>query len=133
MSGHSGLNGQDRLEDVLREALAARADTVGAGDLRPARPPSSSGVPRRHRLRPAVLTALGLAAAIAAAVFLVNGASHRSHDPSVVPSVPSVSPDGSTGPTTSPSAEPAAPAPAPSPSGNADERPGPGLTGAAPR
>ncbi|GHB70277.1 hypothetical protein GCM10010377_71240 [Streptomyces viridiviolaceus] len=133
MSGQTGYHGPDRLEEVLREALAARADTVGAGDLRPARPPSSSGVPRRHRLRPAVLAAVGLVAAVAVAVLLVHGAGERSRGPSVVPAGPSVSPTGGSGPTASPSPGTATPAPAPPPSGSPAERSGPGPTGAAAR
>ncbi|AEW99882.1 hypothetical protein SCATT_p16890 (plasmid) [Streptantibioticus cattleyicolor NRRL 8057 = DSM 46488] len=134
MSGRSGPHGPDRLEEVLREALAARADSVGAGDLRPARPPSPAGVPRRHRLHPAVLAAVGLAAVVAAAVFLVHGAADRSRGPSVVPAGPSASPsDGPRRPTASPGPGTAAPVPAPPPSGSRVEPPGPRFTGAAPR
>lgn len=133
MSGQSGPHGTDRLEDVLREALAARAATISAGDLRPAQPPSSTGVQRRHRLRPAAATAVvGLAAAVAAAVFLMLGTDERPRDPSVVPAGPSISPTGDPSPTASPGRKTSAPVPAP-PSAGPAERSGPALPEVAPR
>ncbi|MDX3236959.1 hypothetical protein PV392_15000 [Streptomyces sp. ME03-5709C] len=135
MSGRIRPSYPEGLEDLLREALAARADTVGAGDLRPALPPSPRGVPRWRGLRRTVPAALGLtAAAVAAvaAVILVHGANGGRPDPSVVPAGPSVSSTGSPDPTASPTSRTAGPAPAPT-SGSAAERSGPALPGAAPR
>ncbi|WP_329189569.1 hypothetical protein [Actinacidiphila glaucinigra] len=132
MSARTGPGGTDRLEDVLREALAARAAGVGAGDLRPARPPSSAGV-RRHWLRTAAATAaVALAAAVAAAFLLGLGTHERPRDPSVVPAGPSVSPTGAPGPTASPGRKTSAPVPAP-PSAGPAERSGPVRPEVAPR
>ncbi|MDX3095091.1 hypothetical protein PV703_04075 [Streptomyces sp. ME01-24h] len=132
MSGRIRPPYPEGLEELLREALAARADTVGAGDLRPALPPSAHGVPRWRGLRRTVPAALGLAAAAAAVVILVHGANGGRPDPSVVPAGPSVSSTGSPSSTASPTPRTVGPAPAPT-SSSAAERSGPALPGAAPR
>ncbi|WP_053846517.1 hypothetical protein [Streptomyces sp. NRRL B-24085] len=91
----------DSIEDRLREALAARADTVELGHLRPARLPAT---PPRWRLplRRTAIVLLGVAAAAACALFAVtNGSSDR-------PVRPGVTPPHSVSPSTSPA--PASPA-----------------------
>ncbi|WP_269856010.1 hypothetical protein [Streptomyces sp. RPT161] len=69
------------IEERLRAALAARAHSVGPGDLRPLRPPTTTVPPRRLVLRRALLGALALAA-VAALVFLtVRGGQSRPTEP----------------------------------------------------
>lgn len=116
----------DGLEELLTQALAARTDTVGAGDLRPALPPWQRDAPRWRGLRRAVPTALGLAAAVAAVVILVHGVNGGPPDPSVGPAGPSVSPTGSPSPLPSPRTSGPPPVP---PSSSPVERSGAELPG----
>jgi len=99
MSG--GRIRHEAIEDRLREALAARAHTVEPGHLRPARPPAT---PTRWRLplRRTAIVLLGLAAAVAFALFTVTNDSPDS------PVRPAVTPSHSASP--SPSPAPASPA-----------------------
>ncbi|MEU1707506.1 hypothetical protein ABZ478_19105 [Streptomyces sp. NPDC005706] len=103
-----------RVEERLRAALAARAQSVGPADLRPPRPPSAA---TRSRPLPVRRIAAGLLAlaAVAALVFLTV------RDDRPRPAEPARSPRPTTGtpspvPTTAPPS-PAPPSPArPSPS-----------------
>ncbi|GHE06586.1 hypothetical protein [Streptomyces alanosinicus] len=61
------------LEERLRAALAARAQSVGPGDLRPLRPPTDAVRPRRLVLRRVVVGVLALAAMAALVFFSVRG------------------------------------------------------------
>jgi len=91
----------EAIEDRLREALAARANTVDLGHLRPARLPAR---PRRWSLplRRTAIVLLGLAAAAACALFAVTNGSSDS------PVRPAGTPPHSVNPPTSPA--PASPA-----------------------
>ncbi|GHI03605.1 hypothetical protein AQI88_35715 [Streptomyces cellostaticus] len=59
------------VEERLRAALAARAQSVGPADLRPLHPPAGSARPRRAHLRRVAVGLLALAA-VAALVFFVT-------------------------------------------------------------
>lgn len=76
----------EAIEHRLREALAARADIVGLGHLRPARLPARPR-PWSLPLRRAAIVMLGLAAAAACAFFAVtNGTSDSPIRPASTPS-----------------------------------------------
>ncbi|GGX03371.1 hypothetical protein GCM10010383_37070 [Streptomyces lomondensis] len=95
----------EAIEQRLREALAARADTVDSGQLRPALLPAA---PSRWSLplRRTALVLLGLAAAAACALFAVTNSTSDS------PARPAGTPPHSVNPPTSPApASPASQAP----------------------
>ncbi|MFF7236220.1 hypothetical protein [Streptomyces collinus] len=76
------------VEERLRAALAARAQSVGPADLRPLRPPAASGRPHGTVLRRTALGLLALAA-VAALVFLaVRGGPDRPAPPAHRPRPP---------------------------------------------
>jgi hypothetical protein len=107
-------SGDGPLELLLREALAARADQVGAHDLRPAEPPSR----RVRRLRPvhAAVLPLGLAAAVT--IGLVGFGSSTVADRTKPAPAASIPAGHSAAPTPSPSPS-GSPAPSPSTSTSA--------------
>ena len=105
------------VEERLRAALAARANTVGPADLRPQRPPSAAPHARRRLplppfplpLRGAVVSLLALAA-VGALVFFTL------HDTRTRPAEPAHSPRPTvTTPTPVPSGMPVTPVASPSP------------------
>lgn len=106
----------EAIEQRLREALAARADTVEAGHLRPARLPTTPRL-RHPPLRRTAVVLLGLAAVIACVLFAV--ANRTSHNP--VP--PAGTPPHSVNPPATPA--PASPADPVQPPEGADPGQGP--------
>ncbi|MFC9280733.1 hypothetical protein [Streptomyces collinus] len=80
--------GTAAVEERLRAALAARAQSVGPADLRPLRPPAATGRPRAVVLRRTAASLLALAA-VAALVFLaVRGGPDRPAEPAHRPRPP---------------------------------------------
>lgn len=91
--GSGGLP-PDPLEQRLRDALRARADSVGLHALRPAAPPTGPArlfrLPVVHRVRRTALALLVVAAAVIGVLFV---AAHPWREAPVGPArVPSVSP-----------------------------------------
>ncbi|MCG6494531.1 hypothetical protein [Kitasatospora sp. A2-31] len=114
--------GESPMEQLLREAMNARAAQITAHDLRPADPPSR----RMRRLRPVYLAAVpafALAAALAVGVLNFRAddvAEHRTPDPAATVTTSPASPS----PTATASPSPTATASgSPSPSATADDEP----------
>ncbi|AKN74078.1 hypothetical protein QR97_34045 [Streptomyces sp. PBH53] len=98
------------VEERLRAALAARADSVGPADLRPLRPPAGAVRSRRVLVRRVVAGVLVLAAAAVLVFFSVRGG-----PPAPRPAEPARSPHPPTG----------SPSPVPSPVSPSAARPSP--------
>ncbi|MEV0909084.1 hypothetical protein [Streptomyces hokutonensis] len=83
----------DSVEQRLRDALRARADSVDLSALRPAVPPTARPRFRLTALRPVRRTALALLVVAAAVVGILFAATHLDHRTPVGPArPPSVSP-----------------------------------------
>ncbi|MFG3051262.1 hypothetical protein ACGFZP_09975 [Kitasatospora sp. NPDC048239] len=110
--GDGAGSGESPMEQLLREAMSARASSITAHDLRPAEPPNR----RVRRLRPVYLAAVPMFALAAALAFgLLNfradtvADQDRSPNPAATLSAsPSPTAEPTPGPTASPSAEPTA-------------------------
>ncbi|MFF5013213.1 hypothetical protein [Streptomyces sp. NPDC001165] len=85
------------VEERLRAALAARAQSVGPADLRPLRPPTGAVRPRRVLVRRVAVGLLALAAVAALVFFTVRGGPPHPAEParSPRPSIGTPSPDPS--------------------------------------
>ncbi|MET8583707.1 hypothetical protein ABZX39_22975 [Streptomyces collinus] len=80
--------GTTAVEERLRAALAARAQSVGPADLRPLRPPAATARPRRAVLRRTAVGLLALAAAAALVFLAVRGGPDRPAEPAHRPRPP---------------------------------------------
>ncbi|MFE6159860.1 hypothetical protein ACFQ7F_13220 [Streptomyces sp. NPDC056486] len=104
--GHGPGPGQELLEDRLRDALDARARTVGPDSLRRATPPSEQ-VGRRSPVRVTALTLLALAAALACVLLALGWVERQGGEAPVEPAHPHER-------TTRPPSQAPSPVPAPS-------------------
>ncbi|WP_432026079.1 hypothetical protein [Streptomyces sp. 1222.5] len=77
-----------RVEERLRAALAARAESVGPADLRPLAPPPRAVRSTRVLLRRAAVGILALAAVAALVFFTVRGGPDRPAEPARPPRPP---------------------------------------------
>ncbi|MEU9989347.1 hypothetical protein AB0E10_21640 [Streptomyces sp. NPDC048045] len=77
-----------QVEERLRAALAARAQSVGPADLRPLPPPTAALRPRRVTARRVVVSLLALAAVAALVFFTVHGGPARPAEPARSPQPP---------------------------------------------
>ncbi|MFF2042973.1 hypothetical protein ACFVVX_21355 [Kitasatospora sp. NPDC058170] len=127
--GDGAGSGESPMEQLLREAMSARASTITAHDLRPAEPPSR----RVRRLRPVYLAAVPMFALAAALAFgLLNfradtvADQDRSPNPAATLSAtPSPTTEPTPGPSPSPTTEPTpGPTPSPTATGTATGEPG---------
>ncbi|MFC8127073.1 hypothetical protein [Streptomyces sp. NPDC057302] len=107
--GHGPGPGQELLEDRLRDALDARARTVGPDSLRRATPPSEQ-VGRRFPVRATALSLLALAAALACVLLALGWVERQGGEAPVEPAHPHER-------TTRPSSQAPSPPPSPAPSG----------------
>ncbi|MFF8423674.1 hypothetical protein ACF07Y_00735 [Streptomyces sp. NPDC016566] len=73
------------VEELLRAALAARAQSVGPADLRPLRPPTGAARPRRVPVRRVTVALLALAAVAALVFFTVRGGPAHPAEPARSP------------------------------------------------
>ncbi|MFI9802928.1 hypothetical protein ACIHEJ_00865 [Streptomyces sp. NPDC052301] len=73
------------VEERLRAALAARADSVGPAELRPLRPPAGAVRSRRVALRRVVVGVSALAAVAALVFFAVRGGPAHPAEPARSP------------------------------------------------
>ncbi|KOV93633.1 MULTISPECIES: hypothetical protein [unclassified Streptomyces] len=90
------------VEERLRAALAARADSVGPADLRPLRPPAGAVRPRRVLVRRAVAGVLALAAVAALVFFTTRGGPSHPAGPARSPRPPTGTPSSVPSPVPSP-------------------------------
>jgi len=114
---HGPGPGQELLEDRLRDALDARARTVGPDSLRRATPPSGQAG-RRFPARAATLTLLALAAALAGVLLALGWVERQGGQAPVEPARPHER-------TTRPSSQAPSPPPSPAPSDVAPPSPAP--------
>lgn len=104
---------QTPVEERLRAALAARAQSVAPGDLRPLRPPAAAVRPGRVLLRRVVVGALALAAVAALVFFTVRGGQSRPTEPARSPHPTTGTPSPVPSAVTPSTAEPSPSAPPP--------------------
>lgn len=100
-----GRTGHGPVEQRLRDALEARACSIGPNDLRPAAPPT---VPARSalRVRRTVVVLFGLAAALACVILALT--QRHPTTPAPPTRAPTISPVPTPTPTSSPSPLPSA-------------------------
>ncbi|MEU6992940.1 hypothetical protein ABZ953_20060 [Streptomyces sp. NPDC046465] len=107
--GHGPGPRQELLEDRLRDALDARARTVGPDSLRRAAPPSEQAG-SRFPIRTTALTLLALAAALAGVLLTLGWVERQGGEAPVEPARPH---ERATQPSSSAPSPPSSPAPSP--------------------
>ncbi|MEU5537320.1 hypothetical protein [Streptomyces sp. NPDC020362] len=101
------------VEERLRAALAARAQSVGPADLRPLRPPTAALRPRRVTVRRVAVGLLALAAVAALVFFTVHDGPARPAEPAHSPGPTIGTPSPVPSPVRPSTAEPTPRSPAP--------------------
>ncbi|MEU1408577.1 hypothetical protein ABZ471_40920 [Streptomyces sp. NPDC005728] len=101
------------VEERLRAALAARAQSVGPADLRPLRPPTGAVRPRRVAVRRVAVGLLALAAVAALVFFTVRSGPARPAEPAHSPRPTTGTPSPVPSPVRPSTAEPSPSSPGP--------------------